>query len=233
MGANQFDDLNIGADRQQRDQKIGLWLLVGQFLTVASILLIVSMNDLETPSGLSLKILGIGASLIGVGIVFIFRRFRLRSVRPVKRELTTPEPTGKSSEVVPSPTVTVDATHRSSPNLASQAGQGRNRRTDLRSRVNHPTLLISQGAGAAGVRVLDVSATGMRVSVPFRLELNTEVEIQVNGNSISGVVRNCVCKAGTEFHVGVEINEAGSDGAPSFDQVLRRICTGGPVGIRK
>ena len=83
------------------------------------------------------------------------------------------------------------------------------------------------------MRVLDVSATGMRVSVPFRLELNTEVEIQVNGTAISGVVRNCVCKAGTEFHVGVEVNEAVSDGSARFDQVLRRIRSGGSASLRK
>jgi hypothetical protein len=48
------------------------------------------------------------------------------------------------------------------------------------------------------------------------------VEIRVKDKTISGFVRNCVCKAGTEFHVGIEVSEPVSAGRFSFDQVLRR-----------
>ncbi|MGD1094622.1 MAG: ATP-binding protein [Bryobacteraceae bacterium] len=107
-------------------------------------------------------------------------------------------------------------------NVPAQHGSGRDRRMATRYRVNHPTLLKSKSAGVAVVRVLDVSETGLRVSIPFRLELNTEVEIRVKDKTISGFVRNCVCKAGTEFHVGIEVSEPVSAGRFSFDQVLRR-----------
>ena len=149
-GGESTDGLNIGGDRQQRDQKIGLWLLIGQFLTVASILLIVSVSDFRTPSGLSLKILGIGASLIGVGIVFIFRRFRLQSAScrlttPSQRDLPGPVEPEKSSEVVFRPTVPAAKVA-----AAFQPGQGRNRRTDFRSRVNHPNPAHQPGRGSRG-----------------------------------------------------------------------------------
>jgi hypothetical protein len=68
--------------------------------------------------------------------------------------------------------------------------------------------------------------------VPFRLELKTEVQILVHDTTISGLVRNCLCKSATEFHAGVEITEAISDGDANFDQVLRNTRAGGPVGRR-
>ncbi|MGD1090413.1 MAG: PilZ domain-containing protein [Bryobacteraceae bacterium] len=221
-------------NRQQRDQKFGLLLLTGQFLTIASILFIVSVDDLKTPASVSLKILGAGVCLIGVGVVFIFRRFRLQSIRQKLREQQLRTSDNEIGAALDSARV-----HRVPPAAMKGAApanlpahNGRDRRMDARSCVNHPTLLNSKDAGVAGVRVLDVSPTGVRVSVPFRLELNTEVEIRVNDTTVSGLVRNCVCKAGTEFHVGVEVTEAISDGNASFDQVLRRSRAGGPVGRR-
>lgn len=120
----------------------------------------------------------------------------------------------------PDPSLCRLASHVNAP---AQQGSGRDRRIASRQRINHPTLLKSKVAGMAVVRVLDVSTTGMRVSVPFRLPLNTEVEIRIDDHTISGLVRNCVCKAATEFHIGVEVLEPEAVGGRSFDQVLRRV----------
>jgi signal transduction histidine kinase len=81
----------------------------------------------------------------------------------------------------------------------------RDRRTEHRHGINYPTLLRAESAGIAVIRVLDVSASGLRVSVPFRLLPRTEVEIRIEGTSVVGVVRNCTRIAANEFHVGIKI----------------------------
>lgn len=81
----------------------------------------------------------------------------------------------------------------------------RERRAERRHGTNYPTLLRAERAGIAVIRVLDVSASGLRVSVPFRLIPRTEVEIRIEGTSVIGVVRNCTCIAANEFHVGILI----------------------------
>jgi hypothetical protein len=71
--------------------------------------------------------------------------------------------------------------------------------------TNYPTLLRSEPAGIGIIRVLDVSASGLRVSTPFRLDCQSEVEIRIEGTSVLGVVGNCSCIGPIEFHVGIEI----------------------------
>ena len=71
--------LITSSEWKQRGQKASLLLLMGQFLTIASILLVISTNDLRTPSYMTLKVLGSGACLFGFGVVFVFRRFRIDS----------------------------------------------------------------------------------------------------------------------------------------------------------
>jgi signal transduction histidine kinase len=83
--------------------------------------------------------------------------------------------------------------------------QVRERRTESRHGINYPTLLRAEDAGIGVIRVLDVSASGLRVSVPFRLNPQTEVEIRIEGASVIGIVRNCTCIGANEFHVGIEI----------------------------
>jgi signal transduction histidine kinase len=88
----------------------------------------------------------------------------------------------------------------------------RDRRTEHRHGINYPTLLRAESAGIAVIRVLDVSASGLRVSVPFRLIPRTEVEIRIEGTSVIGIVRNCTCIAANEFHIGIQIpREASAD----------------------
>jgi hypothetical protein len=97
-------------------------------------------------------------------------------------------------------------------NGASKNGKkGHERRTEPRHGINYPTLLRSEQAGIAIIRVLDVSTSGLRVSVPFRLTVLSEVEIRIEGASVVGTVRNCTCIAANEFHVGIELRAASSN----------------------
>lgn len=108
-------------------------------------------------------------------------------------------------------------------NAPARQATGSDRRLASRFRINHPTLLKSKVAGMAVVRILDVSASGVRVSIPFRLPLNSEVEIRIEDENVPGIVRNCVCKAATEFHIGIELVEPVSTDGRSYDRVLRRV----------
>jgi anti-sigma regulatory factor (Ser/Thr protein kinase) len=85
------------------------------------------------------------------------------------------------------------------------------RRTEDRHGTNYPTLLRAESAGIAMIRVLDVSASGLRVSVPFRLLPRTEVEIRIEGTSVVGLVRNCTRIGANEFHVGIHIPREASE----------------------
>ncbi|MGD0132177.1 MAG: ATP-binding protein [Bryobacteraceae bacterium] len=89
--------------------------------------------------------------------------------------------------------------------LSTERKNRRERRAERRHGTNYPTLLRAQSAGIAVIRVLDVSASGLRVSVPFRLIPRTEVEIRIEGTSVVGIVRNCTCVSANEFHVGILI----------------------------
>lgn len=102
--------------------------------------------------------------------------------------------------------------------------QGRDRRTEPRHGINYPTLLRSE-AGVAGIRVLDVSVSGLRASVPFQLDIQSEVEIRVDGASVTGIVRNCTRIAANEFHIGIEIPHAQSANEESLHhlRLLRAI----------
>ncbi len=116
-----------------------------------------------------------------------------------------------ASERLPEPSATAGP---ASPTVSStpQNGKkpGRERRSEPRQGVNYPTLLRSEQAGIAIIRILDVSHSGLRVSVPFRLTVLSEVEIRIEGASVVGTVRNCTCISPNEFHVGIELRPASS-----------------------
>jgi hypothetical protein len=54
----------------------------------------------------------------------------------------------------------------------------------------------------------------LRVSVPFRLDTRTEVEIRIEGLSVVGEVRNCTCIRANEFHVGIAVRPPLENGDP-------------------
>ena len=66
-------------------------------------------------------------------------------------------------------------------------------------------LVKSAIAGIAAARVLEASTSGLCLSVPFRLPLHTQIEVSLEGRSVVGHIRNCVCIRANEFQIGVEI----------------------------
>ena len=108
---------------------------------------------------------------------------------------------------------------RASPHPQTEESRRRDRRTEHRHTTNYPTLLRSEPSGIGIIRVLDVSASGLRVSTPFLLDLQSEVEIRVEGTSVVGVVGNCGCIGPNEFHVSIEIPNAASAGQQFSDHL--------------
>jgi hypothetical protein len=78
--------------------------------------------------------------------------------------------------------------------------------------MNAPTLVRSETAGIAAGLVLEASASGLCLSLPFRLPVNSEIKIQLEDNTVSGFIRNCVCIRAMEFHVGIEIPPTSPEG---------------------
>jgi len=89
---------------------------------------------------------------------------------------------------------------------------GRERRTDCRYRINAPTLVKSKTEGIAAAFILEASRTGLSLSLPFRLPVNSEIEIRLEDQMLSGHIRNCTCIRAMEFHAGIQI------GRPSIEE---------------
>jgi len=109
------------------------------------------------------------------------------------------------SEAPREPSQAASSAMNTIPKPRSDKNERPDRRAEQRFGTNYPTLLRAENAGIAVIRVLDVSASGLRLSVPFRLLPRTEVEIRIEGTSVVGVVRNCTRIAPSEFHVGIQI----------------------------
>jgi signal transduction histidine kinase len=152
----------------------------------------------------------------------VFEGVRLNTApQPESTQPATPaNGTIRAAEVGPRPTLS------QKPQTGKK--QGRERRTEPRQGINYPTLLRSEDAGVAVIRVLDVSKSGLRVAVPFRLNPETEVEIRIEGASVNGIVRNCTCIGVNEFHVGIQIPPAASTDTECMNhlQLLRERVPG-------
>jgi hypothetical protein len=85
--------------------------------------------------------------------------------------------------------------------------------------MNLPTLVRSEIAGIAAALVLDASESGLCLSLPFRLPVNSEVKIQLEDITVSGSIRSCVCIRAMEFHVGIEIPPTSSGGDPGLNKL--------------
>src|ERR1700686_4970805 len=79
----------------------------------------------------------------------------------------------------------------------------RERRTESRQRVYKSGVIKSNIAGMSVAQVLDTSSTGLRVTAPCPLPVNTQVQILLEDAQIFGSVRNCVLAGPTQFHVGI------------------------------
>ncbi len=80
---------------------------------------------------------------------------------------------------------------------------GRERRTEPRYRINRPGVLKNESEGLVAVRVLDLSVSGLRVSLPCRLPLDAEVQVEFEDAVLSGVVRYCQCIGAAAFQLGI------------------------------
>lgn len=76
------------------------------------------------------------------------------------------------------------------------------RRSEPRYPVNEFSVLRSIGDIAA-VRVLDISAIGLRVSTAAPMPINTAVEIQLGDIKVAGLVKNCCCIRVAEYQLGI------------------------------
>jgi len=57
--------------------------------------------------------------------------------------------------------------------------------------------------GIAVSHLLDASSSGIRVTAPYPLPAEAEVEVQFGTRAISGLVRNCVRAKAGQFHIGI------------------------------
>jgi hypothetical protein len=80
----------------------------------------------------------------------------------------------------------------------------RERRAEPRYPINEFSVLKSTGDIAA-VRVLDVSAIGLRVTSVGPMPIGSEVEVRFGGVKVSGLVRNCRCLRAAEFQLGIDL----------------------------
>jgi len=76
------------------------------------------------------------------------------------------------------------------------------RRAEPRYPINEYSVLRSVGDIAA-VRVLDISAIGLRVASVAPIPINSVVEVQLGGEKVAGLVKNCCCIRVSEFQLGI------------------------------
>ena len=149
-------------------------------------------------------------------------------MRPYRAVACLPEHTGSTStypvlrvhDTMPI-AVGLNRTQNVNTMVQIQRRPGRERRTYCRYRMNAPTLVRSESAGIAAGLVLEASTSGLCLSLPFRLPVNSGVKIQLEDNTVSGLVRNCVCIRAMEFHVGIEIPPSSSGGDHDLNRLRR------------
>lgn len=81
------------------------------------------------------------------------------------------------------------------------------RRRQKRYFVDRVGTLRNPAEGEIAIRVVDISLTGLRASLPCRLKPQTEVEIEFEGAVLKGIVRHCQCLGAAQFTVGIWLPE--------------------------
>ena len=104
--------------------------------------------------------------------------------------------------------------------------RSRERRAEPRYPINEFSVLRSTGDIAA-VRVLDISAIGLRVTSIGPMPIGSEVEVRFGGVKVSGLVRNCRCLRTPEFQLGIVLTSLCTaqntvPGHPDHLSILRR-----------
>jgi PilZ domain-containing protein len=90
-----------------------------------------------------------------------------------------------------------------------KAHVAQNRRADFRTFCVGATvidILSPQPRSSVQVHVLDVSASGLMLSLPFPLAPGALIRIEMTDAIAKAEVRYCTCE-GSEYHVGVKVDE--------------------------
>jgi hypothetical protein len=99
------------------------------------------------------------------------------------------------------------------------------RHKESRYLVDRPGVLKNPVEGLIAIRVLEVSASGLRVSLPCRLKPFTQVEVEFEGAILKGIVRHCQCVGAAAFTAGVRLSEWDPEHpgtvSPEYLKVLR------------
>ena len=77
------------------------------------------------------------------------------------------------------------------------------RRKESRNAISECGVIKTRVAGMAVAELLDVSRSGLRVTAPCPLPVDTQIEVLLEDTRISGTVRNCVHADLNQFHVGI------------------------------
>jgi hypothetical protein len=90
-----------------------------------------------------------------------------------------------------------------------KAHVGRNRRGDFRSLCAGATVidvLSPQRRSSVQGRIVDVSTSGLMLSIPFHLAPGALIRIKMTDAVAYAEVRHCTC-GGSEYHIGVKVEE--------------------------
>jgi hypothetical protein len=91
---------------------------------------------------------------------------------------------------------------------------GKDRRNDIRIPCEGTTVidvLSPQPQSSVEARVIEVSGTGLKLSLPIFLSPGALIRIKMTDAVADAEVRNCTCE-GSEYHVGVTVEEVVPNG---------------------
>jgi hypothetical protein len=101
------------------------------------------------------------------------------------------------------------------------------RRKQKRYFVDRPGVLTNPQEGIIAMRVLDISLTGLRVSLPCRLKPQTEVHVEFGGAILRGVVRHCECVGALDFVAGIWLPDCDPEKPETIDPHHLRMVQNG------
>jgi len=101
------------------------------------------------------------------------------------------------------------------------------RRRQKRYFVDREGTLRNPAEGDIAIRVIDISLTGLRVTLPCRLKPQTEVEIEFEGAVLKGVVRHCQCLGAAAFTAGIWLPECDPSKPETLDPHHLRVLRDG------
>lgn len=101
------------------------------------------------------------------------------------------------------------------------------RRSQKRYFVDRMGTLRNPVEGEIAIRVIDISLSGLRASLPCRLKPQTVVEIEFEGAVLKGIVRHCQCLGAGAFTVGIWLPECDPEKPETLDPHHLRVLRDG------